>query len=234
VNNPLEAVMNLVYLAQLHVHDTAALTGFLESAGRELERVAHITRQTLGFYRDTSSPARFNVPETLDDLLSLYERRIQNRNIQIVKQYDPEAEIIALSGEVRQALSNVLTNALDAMFFGGTLIIRVRRAHRWRTSNVPGVRVSILDTGTGIRTEHLKDLFQPFFTTKSDVGTGLGLWITRGIVEKHRGIIQVKTKATEHEHGTVFSIFLPVEQGDQVTERGEQRPARAIQSRLAS
>jgi PAS domain S-box-containing protein len=234
VNNPLEAVMNLVYLAQLHVHDTAALTGFLESAGRELERVAHITRQTLGFYRDTSSPARFNVPETLDDLLSLYERRIQNRNIQIVKQYDPEAEIIALSGEVRQALSNVLTNALDAMFFGGTLIIRVRRAHRWRTSNVPGVRVSILDTGTGIRTEHLKDLFQPFFTTKSDVGTGLGLWITRGIVEKHRGIIQVKTKATEHEHGTVFSIFLPVEQGDQVTEPGEQRPARAIQSRLAS
>jgi signal transduction histidine kinase len=170
--------------------------------------VAHITRQTLGFYRDTSSVVRFNVANALDDLLGLYERRFQTRNIQIIKQYDDSAEIVAFAGEIRQAFSNLLTNAMDAMPSGGTLVIRVRKGHEWTNAYIPGVRITIADSGTGITQEHRHNLFQPFFTTKAEVGTGLGLWITRGIIEKHAGLIHFKSRTGEN-HGTTFSIFLP-------------------------
>ncbi len=189
INNPLEAVTNLVYLAKRDLANNDRVAGYLEMASRELDRVAHITRQTLGFYRDTSSPVRLNVTETLDDLLLLYEKRFESRKIKVVRRYDREVEITALAGEVRQAFSNLITNG----------------------SRQPGARITILDTGSGIEPRHRKDIFQPFFTTKADVGTGLGLWITRGIVEKHGGAIHVKSRAGGNDHGTAFSIFLPVE-----------------------
>jgi len=180
----------------------------LNSARLELNRVAHITRQTLGFYRDTSSPVQFNVTNALDDLLDLYERRFETRNIKVIKQYDDGAEILALGGEIRQAFSNLLTNAMDAMPSGGTLTLRARNAHEWSNAHLSGVRITIADSGIGIAQEHQQNLFQPFFTTKADVGTGLGLWITKGIVEKHGGSIRFKSR-TETIHGTTFSIFLP-------------------------
>jgi PAS domain S-box-containing protein len=210
INNPLTSVTNLVYLAKRDVSDSKKVEGYLELAGRELDRVAHIARQTLGFYRDTSSPIRFNVTQTLDDLLFLYETRFESRKIGLVKQYDKDIEIMALAGEIRQALSNLITNSIDAMPFGGSLIIRVSRSRAWANSAAPGVRVTILDTGSGISSQHMSKLFQPFFTTKSDIGTGLGLWITRNIVEKHGGAIHVKSRTGEAEHGTAFSIFLPL------------------------
>lgn len=211
INNPLEAVTNLVYLAKTDVHNTERVAEYLEMASRELERVAHITRQTLGFYRDNSSPLRFSVTQMLDDLLSLYERRFESRNIRLVKQYDQDIEIMALVGEVRQAFSNLITNAIDALPGGGTLVVRVRQTHAWNNGHRPGVRITILDTGSGIARQHRKNLFQPFFTTKEDVGTGLGLWITRSIVEKHGGFIRVKSRAASDAHGTAFSIFLPLD-----------------------
>ena len=119
INNPLEAVTNLVYLAKRDLSKNDRVAGYLELASRELDRVAHITRQTLGFYRDTSSPVRFNVAETLDDLLLLYEKRFESRHIKVIKQYDKDLEITALAGEIRQAFSNLITNAIDAMPEGG-------------------------------------------------------------------------------------------------------------------
>jgi PAS domain S-box-containing protein len=211
INNPLEAVTNLVYLAKRDLAKNDKVAGYLELASRELDRVAHITRQTLGFYRDTSSPVLLNVAETLDDLLLLYEKRFESRNIKLIKQYDKEVEITALAGEIRQAFSNLVTNAIDAMPDGGKIVLRVAKSHEWRGAQHPGVRVTILDTGSGIEARHKKNIFQPFFTTKSDVGTGLGLWITRGIIEKHRGAIRMKSRAGQHAHGTAFSIFLPTE-----------------------
>ncbi len=211
INNPLEAVTNLVYLAKRDLPKNDKVAGYLELASRELDRVAHITRQTLGFYRDTSSPVLLNVAETLDDLLLLYEKRFESRNIKVIRQYDKEVEITALAGEIRQAFSNLVTNAIDAMPDGGTLILRVAKSHEWSGAQHHGVRVTILDTGSGIEAKHKKNIFQPFFTTKSDVGTGLGLWITRGIVEKHRGSIRMKSRAGKDRHGTAFSIFLPTE-----------------------
>jgi len=105
----------------------------------------------------------------------------------------------------------LITNAVDAMPGGGLLCLRVSKSHEWNGSRQPGARITILDTGSGIEPRHRKDIFQPFFTTKADVGTGLGLWITRGIVEKHGGAIHVKSRAGGNDHGTAFSIFLPVE-----------------------
>lgn len=211
INNPLEAVTNLVYLAKRDLSKNDKVAGYLELASRELDRVAHITRQTLGFYRDTSSPVLLNVTETLDDLLLLYEKRFESRNIKLVKQYDKDVEITALAGEIRQAFSNLVTNAIDAMPDGGTLILRVAKSHEWSGAQHHGVRVTMLDTGSGIQARHKKNIFQPFFTTKSDVGTGLGLWITRGIIEKHGGAIRMKSRTGKASHGTAFSIFLPTE-----------------------
>ncbi|MGZ4899829.1 MAG: PAS domain-containing sensor histidine kinase [Candidatus Angelobacter sp.] len=210
INNPLAAVTNLVYLAKRDAGDAKKVSGYLELAGRELERVAHIARQTLGFYRETSSPIRFSVAQALDDLLLLYATRFEARKIRVVKQYDEDIEITALAGEIRQAFSNIVTNAIDAMPEGGSLLIRVSKSRKWDNIDVPGVRVTILDTGSGIAPQHVKDLFQPFFTTKEDVGTGLGLWITRNIIEKHGGAIHVRSRTGPEKHGTVFSIFLPL------------------------
>jgi PAS domain S-box-containing protein len=211
INNPLEAVTNLVYLAKRDLKNNDKVADYLEMASRELDRVAHITRQTLGFYRDTSSPVRFNVAETLDDLLLLYEKRFESRRIEVLKQYDKEIEITALAGEIRQAFSNLITNAIDAMPQGGKLFLRVAKSYEWAGSHLHGVRISIFDTGSGIQAKHRKSVFQPFFTTKTDVGTGLGLWITRGIIEKHRGTIRMKSRTGQNGHGTAFSIFLPAE-----------------------
>jgi signal transduction histidine kinase len=207
INNPLEAVANLVYLAKRDLPNSEKVASHLSSAKQELNRVVHITRQTLGFYRDTSSPVRFNVATTLDDLLGLYDRRFETRNVKVIRQYE-DAEVVALAGEIRQAFSNLLTNALDAMPSGGTLWLKVYKSREWKNAQALGVRIVIADSGTGISVEHKQNLFQPFFTTKADVGTGLGLWITRGIIEKHGGFIRAKS-STGEKHGTAFSIFLP-------------------------
>jgi PAS domain S-box-containing protein len=210
INNPLEAITNLVYLAQRDLEQQGKVAAHLEAAKRELDRVAHITRQTLGFYRDTSSPVRFNVAEVLDDLLRLYERRIESKEIHLTRQYKDHAEVVGLTGEIRQAFSNLLTNAMDATAPGGSLTVKVRKSRHWGQQKAQGVRITVADSGSGISPEHRRDLFQPFFTTKADVGTGLGLWITRGIIEKHGGTIRVRSR-TGQKHGTSFSIFLPFE-----------------------
>jgi signal transduction histidine kinase len=129
----------------------------------------------------------------------------------VVKEYDGDIEITALVGELRQAFSNLIGNAIDAMPSGGKLAIKATQTHAWNDAHRPGVRITILDTGHGVEQQHRKNLFQPFFTTKEDVGTGLGLWITRSIVEKHGGTIRVKSRTGPDDHGTAFSIFLPLD-----------------------
>jgi signal transduction histidine kinase len=212
INNPLEAVTNLVFLATREAKDSAKVARYLQLASRELDRVAHIARQTLGFYRDTSAPTTFSITRTLDDVLFLYEKRLEGRKIQATKQYEGDIEITAFAGEIRQALSNLISNSIDAMPDGGSLFIRASRSRSWLDCRQQGVRVIIGDTGSGIPPQYRKSLFQPFFTTKLDVGTGLGLWITHSIVQKHRGAIRVKSRTRPDAHGTAFSIFLPFEQ----------------------
>ena len=210
INNPLEAVHNLVFLARREVRNAEKVEYYLEMAQRELDRVAHLARQTLGFYRETSAPTQFNLAKTMDDLLFLYEKRLEVRGIGVVRQYKDDGEITALAGEIRQALSNLVSNAIDAMPTGGKLCVRISRSREWNNARHPGVRVTMLDTGTGIPVQVRNKLFEPFFTTKADVGTGLGLWITKNIVEKHGGAINYVSRTGAKAHGTAFSILLPL------------------------
>ncbi len=211
INNPLEAVTNLLYLAKRDISDPDKAEQRIALASQELDRVAHIARQTLGFYRDNSSPASVNLSQALDEVLSLYRRRLETRGVKVVRQYEQTSAVTVLEGEIRQVFSNLIANAIDAMPEPGTLTLRISESREWNNSGIPGIRVTVADTGSGIDPEHRRNLFQPFFTTKKDIGTGLGLWITRGIIEKHRGMIRVRSKTGPAASGTVFSVFLPLE-----------------------
>lgn len=206
INNPLAAVTNLLYLMKKNPLKSSK---YLELATQELDRVIHISKQTLGFYRDTSVPSEINVSELLDSIMYIYARRLEGREITVKTAYDQEAKIVALAGEIRQVFSNLISNALDAMPNGGILTVKVSRVRNWNEPRVCGVRVSVRDTGTGIHREHIGKIFEAFYTTKTDVGTGLGLWVTHGIVKKHRGSIRFRSKTVVGESGTVFSVFLP-------------------------
>ncbi len=209
INNPLEAVTNLVYLARTDPSLSPAAAQYLTIADQELGRVAHLAKQTLGFYRDSSFPVHVRLDVVCDEILELYARRIESKEIIVEKNSAPDAEITAFEGEIRQVFSNLIANALDALPRRGTLRIRVSRAFDRRDGQRPGVRVTVADSGSGIPQEKLNRVFEPFFTTKKDVGTGLGLWLSRNIVEKHAGYIRVRSSASPGRSGTTFTVFLP-------------------------
>jgi signal transduction histidine kinase len=174
----------------------------------ELRRAAHLTKQTLGFYRDSTSPASFNVADVVDDVLFLYARRIESRGVKVRKEYFDAGQMYGMIGEIRQAISNLVANALDAMSnSGGTLHIRVRRT--MHSKNGGGLRIMVADTGVGIPAQSKRRIFEPFFTTKPETGTGLGLWLTKNLVEKHRGVVSVSSSSTG-KTGTVFALTIPL------------------------
>jgi signal transduction histidine kinase len=211
INNPLESVTNLLYLAQKDAALSSKSRRYLQVADQELDRVAHLAKQTLGFYRDSSSASTFNISAAIDDVLALYARRISGRNIDVEKQMDANADVLGFAGEFRQVVSNLVVNAVDAMSDdGGRLLVRTRRVSAGRLGQ-SGVRIIIGDTGKGIPLENQKKIFEAFFTTKENVGTGLGLWLTRGIVEKHGGVIRVRSRNGPSCAGTVFSVFWPAD-----------------------
>ncbi|MGZ4890053.1 MAG: sensor histidine kinase, partial [Candidatus Angelobacter sp.] len=209
INNPLEAVTNLLYLLRIDDKWDDNARGYVTQAEHELARIAHMARQTLGFYRDTTSPHRMDLPKLVEGVLSLYLPRIQAKNIRLSREYDETVQVTGWAGEIRQVISNLIANAIDALPMEGTLRIRVHRSKALANSQRPGGRIVIADTGSGISPEHLKKLFEPFYTTKQDVGTGLGLWVSREIVQKHGGSITLRSCTLPGRTGTVFSIFLP-------------------------
>ncbi len=209
INNPLEAVTNLLYLLRKNPSLDEKGRTHLAFAEQELERVAHISKQTLGFYRQISSPSRINVAKTLENVLSVYTHKLEGQSIKVEKIWESETEIQALAGEIRQVFSNLIANSIDAMPRGGTLTLKVSKSHDWGNGNRRGVRVVVADTGSGIAPAQQSKLFEPFFTTKRDVGTGLGLWVSRSIVQKHEGFIRVRSNVRPGKSGTVFSVFLP-------------------------
>jgi PAS domain S-box-containing protein len=211
INNPLEAVLNLIYLAR---HRPESRDQYLEMAEREVMRVGAIAQQMLGFVRENSSPAPLNVSATLDDVLQLYLRQLSEKHIQIEKQFDPSVEIRGFAGELRQLFSNLILNALDALEEGGRLTLHVARGREWANGRETGqhrtgARITIADNGTGIEQSDLTRIFEPFYSTKGDAGTGLGLWLSHGIVQKHEGSIRVRSRTAATSSGTIFSIFLP-------------------------
>jgi PAS domain S-box-containing protein len=210
INNPLEAVTNLVYLAKGSAASND-VQEYLNAIEVELNRMSLITKQTLGFYRETIAPSFLRVGEMLDPLISILGRRARNKGIEIRPEIRHDPEIYAVAGEIRQLIANLLNNSIDAVDSGGLIRIRVG-ANRLNGQNPTGIRITIADSGRGIPPANKSKLFEPFFTTKQDVGTGLGLWVCVNIVQKHHGSIRVKSNTSPGRSWTVFSVFLPIGQ----------------------
>lgn len=209
INNPLEAVTNLIYLARSEERMPEETRRLLDEAESQLGRVSHIARKTLGFYRDTSRPVSMSVDKLIEEILSVYGGRLQSRNIQVLRLYDPETNVEAVPGELVQVFSNLIANAIDASPLGGALVLRIKNVTGGTGHDVPGVRVSIADNGSGIPAEVRSRIFEPFFTTKKDVGTGLGLWVAAELIRKYGGWIRMRSCTKDSRRGTTFSVFLP-------------------------
>lgn len=208
INNPLASVTNLLYLIS-RSSSLEESRQYSEIAARELARVSEIVTQTLRFYRESSKPRAVVVTQIVNSALVLYQARLTAASIVVEREFDDCRPIVAVGGELRQLILNLIANAVDAIGIGGKLKIRVADTHQYSNGMRAGIRLTIADSGSGIEAEVRKTLFEPFVTTKPDTGTGLGLWVSSEIVRKHNGTIQVKSRAKGPYRGTVFSIFLP-------------------------
>jgi PAS domain S-box-containing protein len=208
INNPLEAVTNLVYLARQSAL-LPEVQEYLETAQQELHRVSAIASQTLRFYRQSTHPQSIRGDDLIGSVLSVLKGRLVNSNIAVEKRDRARSPVKCFEGEIRQVLSNLVTNAIDAMQSrGGRLLLRCRQATHWKTDRA-GITLTVADTGCGMDRQTLQKLFEAFFTTKDIGGTGLGLWISRDIVARHHGELRVRSSQREFHCGTVFTLFLP-------------------------
>jgi signal transduction histidine kinase len=207
INNPLESITNLLYLIR-HSNSMEDVQNYTAMAQGELARVTEITLQTLRFNRQHSKPVEVDMAELLRTVMALYAGRILVRRIWADMKLVPAPRVLSLEGEIRQVVNNLVRNALDAMSSGGRLLVRLHPQRDWRTG-AKGVRLTVADSGEGISPEMKAHLFAPFQTTKETTGTGLGLWVSKGIVAKHGGHILTRTRSGD-KHGTVFSVWLPL------------------------
>jgi PAS domain S-box-containing protein len=213
INNPLEAVTNLIYLARQDPDLPESARACLIMADEELQRVSHIARQTLGFYRDTSAPVWIDVPEAIDEMLAIYHRRFCYKQIDLRKRITRGLKLRALHGEFKQIVSNLITNAIDASPQNRAIEVRARQATHPFTG-APGVQLVVADRGVGIPESIRRQIFTPFFTTKKDVGTGLGLWIVKGMLMKSGGSIRCRSRVDgtgSRPSGTIMMVFIPSE-----------------------
>lgn len=210
INNPLEALINLVYIAQ-RASSLSEVKELLATVDEELGRVSLITKQTLGFYRETKGASATHLGALVEPLISILRARSRNKSIEIESEIRQDPEISCIAGEIRQLIANLLGNSIDAVPNGGRIKVRIsaNREHRGEFRN--GVRLTVADSGPGIFPSVKQRLFEPFFTTKQDVGTGLGLWISKNIVDNHGGTIRVKSCVAPGRSCTIFSVFLPAE-----------------------
>ena len=211
LNNPLESVHYLVYLLNQSANLGEKERKYLQTAEQELGRMEQIVKQTLGFHRQASAPIPINLGELLKGILLLYSRKLERKKICVVERYDYTGEVPGFPAEIRQVISNLIVNAVEAMHDGGRLTLHVKKTHEWKGSERrPGALISVLDNGPGIKEEARHHLFEPFFTTKGEKGTGIGLWVSSGIAQKHRGSIRVRSSDRPGRSYTCFSVFLPL------------------------
>ncbi|MGA9585231.1 MAG: CHASE3 domain-containing protein [Terracidiphilus sp.] len=203
INNPLEAAVNLVYIARLDPQAPTAVIQQLTQAEQELERVAHITRQTLGFFRDNNAAEPIELEALVGAVFQLYSNKLVSKRIRIERHFGKCPPIRGVQNEVKQVLSNLISNAADAVAIGGTIIVTLKCVEEvGRTA----VHMLVEDDGPGVANEHKERIFEPFFTTKRDVGTGLGLWVSREIVERHGGSIELADRENG-SRGAAFNVI---------------------------
>jgi PAS domain S-box-containing protein len=207
INNPLEAVTNLVYLMRQDSAIKQDTQDLLRMADEQLARVNHIAKQTLGFYQDRNVPESLDVVQALEGLLAILQSRLNAKQIRVEREYENACLLSGFRGELRQVFSNLLTNAIDASPSGSQLILRVKP--RKSGDRIDSLCIEVEDFGTGIQPQDRPHIFEPFFTTKSDIGTGLGLWVTKGLVERNGGAISFRSNSRDGCTGTCFSVTLP-------------------------
>ena len=207
VNNPLEAVTNLIYLARLNAHDPMQVETFLGAAESEVARVSHIAKQTLGFYRENASAVSASLSDLVAHAVQVYRPKCEAGGITIEENLRSKREIVMRKGEMMQVISNLIANAIYAMPEGGVLSVSVEDVD---CADASGVRLTVRDNGTGIAAEQLPRIFDAFFTTRSTIGTGIGLFVAKQFVEGHHGKISVESSTDAESHGTAMSIFLPL------------------------
>jgi two-component system, chemotaxis family, CheB/CheR fusion protein len=209
INNPLQAVMNLMVLLQKSQKLNNDDRQYATLAEKELARIVHLVRQSLGFYRETTSnAAEVNLEEVLESMLTLYGKQIEGKQITVTKRYRLTGTIQSYPGEIRQVFSTLLVNAMEAVPQGGAITLRARNSSDWRNPAIQGVRITLVDNGNGIPPDLATHIYEPFFTTKGEKGTGLGLWTTAGIVDRLGGSIRVRSRVgPPKKSGTCFSVF---------------------------
>ena len=208
INNPLESVTNLLYLGR-HENNEAQRDHYLAQAETELKRVSLITHQSLRFYRQSTSQQAVLPTDLLTAVLDMYSSQLLTNAIKVERRDRLAQSIVCLDSEIRQVLNNLIGNAKDAMRGrGGRLLVRTREATEWR-SGTRGVVITVADTGVGMSAETLAKLYEAFYTTKGILGTGLGLWVSAEIVNRHRGRLLVHSRQDPQPSGTVFQLFLP-------------------------
>jgi signal transduction histidine kinase len=205
INNPLEAVMNLLYLLRPMIADPAGLN-YLNTAEEELSRVSHITKQTLGYYREHASARSASLSEITSHAIAIYAPRCKTADIEIRTSLESSRKIVLRRGEMMQVISNLIANSIYAMPAGGVLSISVEDAK----GSPDGITLTIQDCGVGIPPEVLPRVFDAFFTTRTTVGTGIGLFVAKQFVEGHGGQIKIESSKDAETHGTTVRVFLPM------------------------
>lgn len=212
INNPLESVVNLLYLIEKHPSLDTAARRYAQMAQEEVARVARLARKSLSFYRESTNLGPVKISELLESLLELYNHKFQARGIHVRQRLESSREVQASAPELRQVFSNLISNALDATSNGGTIKVHSYDSCYWGEPVRPGVRVVVSDTGHGILPEHRSSLFDPFFTTKGSHGTGLGLWVSNGLIKKYSGVLRARSSVKSQRTGSCFMVFLPLVQ----------------------
>jgi len=205
INNPLEAVMNLLYLLRAKITDDEG-RDFLATAEEELGRVSHIAKQTLGYYREHASASSASLAEIIRHAITIYEPRCSVAGIEIRKSIDSERKLVLRRGEMMQVISNLIMNSIYAMPHGGILSISLVDGE----GAAAGIVLTIQDNGAGIEAQVLPKVFDAFFTTRSTVGTGIGLFVAKQFVEGHGGRITIESDTSVRDHGTTVRIVLPL------------------------
>jgi len=206
INNPLEAVTNLLFLAKMDSSIVGNTKGLLELADKELQRLSHIAARSLKFYRQRTAATPTSLEELIESVLFFHETEMGARAIVLRRKYREAPKVLCFPGEIQQVVTNLVDNALDALERHGRMIVAVRPARDG--GGHAGVAVTVADTGSGMERETLERLFSPFVTTKGESGNGLGLWVSKGIVDKHHGTLTVRSQPN---HGSVFRLFLPLD-----------------------
>jgi signal transduction histidine kinase len=209
INNPLDVLLNLLSLIEPEAILTQQGRQYLSLAREEVNRISEIAHTALHEFRDSPRPHKTNVPRLVDHVLQFYKSRFESQEISVKTRYCGHGDLNVYAGLLRQVLSNLVLNASDAMPQGGRLHARVAAAHEWAGMRRDGLRVTIADNGSGIPADQIAQVFEPLFTTKGDRGSGLGLSLVKDVVQKHRGVLRVRSSTRRGHSGSVFAIFLP-------------------------